>query len=249
MQRQLEGIVLRSIDYGENNRILTVYTREMGKVSLLARGAKKPKSKYSAIAQPFLGLSVVASFGLNNGMGTIDSADVTNRYRTLMTDIVQCGYASFLAELVWRAVEDGRPSSGLYTLLSEAFTAIDEGQDAELVSFMFQLHLFHFLGCSPYLQGCASCQSTDILAGFSISEGGYLCQNCIAGARYPFHLTGKQLKFLSILSGLRISQLGDANVSVETRKKVDQICAGWLNYYTGIVPKSKRFLEQLDLLK
>ncbi|MGL4522961.1 MAG: DNA repair protein RecO [Bacilli bacterium] len=249
MHRKIEGIVLRTIDYGESNKILTVYTKEMGKISLLARGAKKAKSRFVSVTQPFVRCEFIASFSPNGGMGFLEQGEVIDRFRFLREDLVLCAYGSYFSELIWKGIDENAPNIYVYQLLLESFVALGEEVDPQLVLFVFSLHLFYFLGCMPVLHQCVSCGATDAIEVFSIREGGVLCKKCRRLDGRAMKLSTAQVRLLYQLSTLRISQIQRVKMGPPTRVLYDQLCSQWLTYYTGMVPKSKRFLEQLDFLK
>ena len=94
MQSQLEGIVIRTMPYGENNKIVTLFTREAGKITCMARGAKKPASRLAAITQPFT--HGTYSIYKGKGMGTLQAGDQLESLRHIREDIMSTAYASYI---------------------------------------------------------------------------------------------------------------------------------------------------------
>ncbi|PAM94754.1 DNA repair protein RecO, partial [Flavobacterium sp. IR1] len=91
MMQKVEAIVIRTNDYGESNKIVTLFTRESGKVGVMARGAKKPKSRLAAISQLFIhGLYL---FQKSNGLGTLNQAEMIHSYKEVRNDLFLASYA------------------------------------------------------------------------------------------------------------------------------------------------------------
>ena len=124
---RVEGIVIRAVDYGEGNRILHVLTQEAGKISMMARGAKKVKSRFSAISQPFTYGQFVIFRSSSQAMGTINSGELIRSHQRLREDLVLSAYAAYLAELTNRIIEEGEPVPHVFAQLAAAFEAMEEG--------------------------------------------------------------------------------------------------------------------------
>lgn len=99
-----EGIVLRTTDYGETNKIVTLLTREHGKIGVMARGAKKSNSRLSAISQPFLyGTFLIQS---STGLGTLQQGEMIESMRTIREDLFLTAYAAYMTELLDKGTEE-----------------------------------------------------------------------------------------------------------------------------------------------
>ena len=100
MLQKCEGIVIRSTDYGESNKVVTLYTRELGKVGVMARGAKKPNSRLSAITQLFTHGYFLVQKG--SGLGSLQQGEMVSSLRTIREDIFLTAYASYIQETLER---------------------------------------------------------------------------------------------------------------------------------------------------
>ena len=120
MFQKCEGIVLRTTDYGETNKIVTLYTREWGKIGVMARGAKKPKSRLSAITQPF----TYGFFLLQNGrgLGNLQQGEMITPLRSIKEDIFLTAYASYVVELTDKSTDEKKTNPYLFELLYQTLT-------------------------------------------------------------------------------------------------------------------------------
>jgi len=119
MLNRIEGIVLKTQDYGETNKIVTLYSRDAGKITAMARGAKKPASRLAAITQPFTHGSFLIQQG--RGMGTMQQGEQVESFRHIREDIEATAYASFVVELIDRAVDEQTPQASIFNLLQQHF--------------------------------------------------------------------------------------------------------------------------------
>lgn len=242
--QKVEGIVLRTIDYGDSSKILTIFTKERGKIAGMARGAKKTNNRFAAMSQPL----AYGYFLINEstGMHTIQQAEVIEQFRDIQKDIFITAHASYIIELFDKAVEEKQGQSFLYDLLLGALRALEEGYDYEIVTMMCELKLLPLFGITPQLHECVSCQRTDLIAAFSVREGGFLCAACKSIDYNAFPITSGQVQFMRALYLIDIHRLGSVTVKTETKKLLRKILDDYFETYCGVYFKSKRFLNQLD---
>ncbi|CAM5258234.1 DNA repair protein RecO OS=Lysinibacillus sphaericus OX=1421 GN=recO PE=3 SV=1 [Lysinibacillus sphaericus] len=132
--------------YGESNKIVTLLTREAGKVATMARGAKKPSSRLSAVTQPFTyGMFMVQH---HTGMGTLQQGEHLNSMRHIREDIIATAYASYIMELVERVVEEGKAEPFAFEVLLQALQAIEDGYDPEAITLFVEWKMLLLYGCA-----------------------------------------------------------------------------------------------------
>lgn len=239
-----EGIVLKARAYGESNKIVTLMTREAGKVSAMARGAKKPSSRLASVTQPFTyGVYVVQR---HTGMGTLQQGEHLNSMRHIREDIVATAYASYVVELVDRLVEEGRPEPYAFDVLMQALQAIEEGYDPEAITLFVEWKLLPYTGVQPILHACAGCGAVDGEFAFSFKEGGFLCHRCFRLDPYLIRLSPKQLKLIRMFYKVPIDQVGKLELKKETKQFIKKIVTTIFEEQTGIRLKTRSFIEQLE---
>jgi DNA repair protein RecO (recombination protein O) len=146
-----KGIVLSRTDYGEANRILTLLTPDQGKLRLMARGVRKPKSKLAGGIELFSASDITFMQGRGE-IGTLISSRLITHYGTIVKDIdrVQLGYD--LIKMLNRATED-QPEPEYFALLEQAFQALDDaGIGLDLIRLWFEAALLRQAGHSPNLR-------------------------------------------------------------------------------------------------
>ena len=189
MLQKIEGIVLRSIDYGESNKILTIYSRNMGKIGAVARGAKKPNSRLASVSQLFTYGTFLCSIG-NSGLGTIQQAEIIDTFRSIRQDLFLTAYSSYIVELLDKGTEERANNPFLFELLYQTLHNLDEGYDPLIIKNIFEMKMLNVLGFRPTLHCCAVCGNSEGPFAFSVKEGGNICPNCLH--QDPYHIKVQQ---------------------------------------------------------
>ncbi len=180
-----EAIVLRSIRYGEADRILHLYSKTTGRIGAIAKGARKPKSRFGGRLEPFFRLDLVLHEGRGDLM-TVTSATTLDGYPRLRSSGAALTAGARGCDAVLRLLADGGPNPHGYNLLCRYLALLDDpGQSraAELeTALAFRLKLALAAGFSPELASCARCGEAEHLVGFSGAAGGVVCGGCEAGS-------------------------------------------------------------------
>lgn len=247
MLKKCEGIVIRTNNYGEANKVVTIYTREAGKIGVMARGAKKPSSRLASLTQPFTYGQFLVQKG--SGMGTLQQGDVISSMRSIREDIFMTAYASYIVELTDKATENQKANPFLFELLYQTLSFMNEGYDLDILTYIYELKIMNVLGLFPCLDQCSVCGAKDGEFGFSIREGGFICHRCFEKDPYHFKLTYGAVKLLRLFYYIDMKRLGTISVKEETKKQLKQVIDSYYEEYSGLYLKSKRFLNQIDHLK
>jgi len=240
-----EGIIIKSRDYGEGNKILTIYSPQMGKLSMMARGAKKPKSRLSASTQLFTYGSYLMQKGSPNSMGTLSQGEIIESHRELRQHLKLTSYAAYFTELLDKLVEEGEASSSLFQLLLTIFRYLIEEKDAEILARLFEMKMFMVSGYRPVVTHCVSCENTDQLQHFSIREGGILCNRCLHQDPHVLRVQPNTIKLLQLFYHIQLDRIGQINVKPETKKELEKIMWLFMDQHTPLRLKSRNFLEQM----
>lgn len=243
MYKKIEGIVLKTTDYGEANKILTIYSREMGKVGAVARGAKKPKNRFVSLSQPFTYGYFICYFG--TGLGNLQQGESIDHFRNIKQDLLLTSYASYVAELLDKGTEERVRNPYLFELFLQTLQYLNEGYDRDIIKNIFEVKMLQVLGLQPNFSSCVMCGDTAGPFVFSIREGGLLCHQC--SHNDPMHLAVSQatIKLLRLFSLIDINKIGTINVKEKTKKELELCISTYYDEYSGLYLKTKRFLRQL----
>lgn len=246
MLEKVEGIVLKTQNYGETHKIITVYSKEIGKFSAICRGANKPRSRFSSLAQPFIQGQFLIY--LSKGLSTVQQGDILHSFRHIREDIVKTAYASYTVELFDKLTETKERDSFLYEQLVLTLKRISEENEPIIPIIMLELKLYKNEGFAPQVDYCTNCKQHNFPFYFSIREGGLLCQKCYAFDEHAILLPNSIVKLLPIFLNIGLERIGRIDVKKNNQQLLRRIFDAYYDQYGGYYLKSKRFLSQLDLL-
>jgi DNA repair protein RecO (recombination protein O) len=174
-----EGIVLRRLDYGETDRILTVLTRDHGKIGVIAKGARRPQSRLASRTDLF----VRSRMQLASGRGELQVLTQAEQMSAAPRagDARRSACAAVCAELTDRVLEPSHPDGEIFTLVAGAMaTCADPSRDPRAAVVWFARRMIERLGYAPQLYECVGCGRTlpEDTAFFSAAGGGLLCMDC-----------------------------------------------------------------------
>jgi DNA repair protein RecO (recombination protein O) len=178
-----EAVVLRSIRYGEADRILHIYTPHRGRVSAIAKGVRRARSRFGGRLEPFFRLRLE----LHEGRGeilTVTGAHTVDGHPRLREDARALDAAARACDAVGRLFETSEPHPGVFNLLCRKLTLLNDQptRATRAGALQFRMKLLHAAGLAPQLGACAQCGETEHLVGFSGAAGGVVCGACEAGS-------------------------------------------------------------------
>jgi DNA repair protein RecO (recombination protein O) len=178
-----EAIVLRSLRYGEADRILHLYTPMRGRVSAIAKGVRRTRSRFGGRLEPFSLVDLQLHEGRSDLL-TVTGADTIRSHAHLRDAAAALDAAGRACDAVARLFESGDPHPEVFHLLGNELRLLeDEPAMATLANQLaFRLKLLVAAGFGPQLSACASCGEREHLVGFSGAAGGVVCEACEASA-------------------------------------------------------------------
>ncbi|MGN7940743.1 DNA repair protein RecO [Metabacillus sp. 22489] len=247
MLQKCEGIVIRSTDYGETNKIVTIYTRELGKVGVMARGAKKPNSRLTSITQLFTYGTFL--FQKSTGLGSLQQGETIFSHRFIREDIFLTAYASYISELLDKSTENFESNPFLFELYKLTLDYLNEEVDPDILMSIFEIKILPLLGLKPQFDCCTNCGNKEGTFHFSIREAGFICHRCFEIDPYRIPISQTTAKLLRLFYYFDLNRLGKISLKSETKKEIKHVIEAYYQEYSGLTLKSKRFLNQLDSLK
>jgi DNA repair protein RecO (recombination protein O) len=225
------AVVLRHADYGEADRLLTLFTREQGKVRAIAKGARKVTSRKAGHIEPFTHVTLQLAKGRD--LFIVTQAETVNAFPGLREDLVKTGYAAYIVELIDRfTYEEETPHPPVFRLLIETLERIEKESDAWLPIRYYEMRLLDFLGFRPQLFECANCgneiQPEDQY--FSFSAGGAICPRCGLGLPNLASISMAALKYLRHFQRSSYSVAARARATRQEQKEVETLIQGYLTY-------------------
>lgn len=194
-----EAIILRRSDFGEADRLLTLYTHEFGKIQAIAKGARKPQSRKTGHVELFMRSKCF--FARGRDLNILTQAELVEAYAALREDLIKATYASYAVELLDRFTVEEDKNMQLYDLLADTLKQLTSDVDVLLVARFYELRLLSITGFQPRLFHCVACSKPieDQDQFFSAELGGLLCPDCQTVDRKARPVTAVAVKVLRYL--------------------------------------------------
>lgn len=240
------GIVLSWIKYKESSKIVTLFTEELGKISIMAQGALKPKSQLLAATEVFS----KSHFELKKGKNFyyIESAELESSNFSIRQDMDRLAYGFYILELVERSMPEGESSSRIFGMLDKALFDMSKSERPIMQTIAFELKMISILGYRPQLSSCLACGKTaSKIWDFSISEGGAYCDSCRRGSGVLIDQNLFEAMGNILLS--RFEQLGELDLSSETLRRIHSILYQFIIFNLDLKElKSQTMLQRRQIL-
>lgn len=225
-----EGIVLKEMRYKDTSKILSIYTKKYGKITAMARGAYKPKSKIIANTQPFSYNEYQLYKGRN--FYYINQADIIDSFYSMRERIERVVYGQYMLELVEKSMEEGEENQKIFMLLLKGLNLLSV-LDKDFLKFTtaYELKFISFLGYRPCLDRCVICGNEDIKnARYSPKEGGIICCNCYGFDSSSIYLDDKLYKGINDLLYIPLDKISNVQLSADCINRIHNIIVQHILY-------------------
>jgi len=241
---RVHAIVLRHADWGEADRMVTLYTHEQGKMRAVIKGARKITSRKAGHLEPFTHVKLQLSRGRN--LFIVTQVDTIEAYIPLRESLVMTGTASYVVELLDRFVyEEEGANPTLFRLLADSLKRLATGEDIWLAVRYYEMRLLDFLGFRPQMVECANC-GREIKAEnqyFSYSSGGAICPRCGRGLPNLAPISVNALKYLRHFQRSSFSESKKARPTSDVQNEVEKLMQGYFTYLLERELNSPGFLR------
>lgn len=176
-----DAIVIRLADFSESSKVVTMFTRDFGKLAALAKGAKRLKGPFEAALDLLTECRVVFLRKSTAGLDLLTEAQLISRFRPIRSDLTRLYAAYYVAELLDGLTEDYDPHPELYAAASDVLRRLEGDGDPRLALLHFELNLLREIGHLPEFDTCSLCHQPVRLAQgarFWVSQGGLICAAC-----------------------------------------------------------------------
>lgn len=241
----LTGMILSSAPAGEYDKRIVLLTRERGKITAFARGARRPNSSLLAST----GVFVFGQFLLYEGRDAYNlvQANISNYFPELMSDFSGAYYGMYFCELADYYTKENSDGFQILKLLYQSLRALTKKNLArELVRYIFELKIFVCAGEYPEVFECTICRSAERLSGFSMKHSGVVCSQCQKAERDIIALNESTVYTMQYVVSREIERLYTFTVSEEVLSEFRMIMDRWRTRY---IEKKLKTLEILESVK
>ncbi len=243
---RVDAVVLRHTDYGEADRLVTLYTRQLGKARAIAKGARKIASRKAGHIEPFTHVRLQLAKGKD--ILLITQADTVDAYLALREDLILTSQAAYVLELLDRfSYEDETENPTTFRLLTETLSRLASKADPWLVIRYYEIRLLDLVGFRPQLFECANC-GREIKPEdqyFSFSAGGVICPSCGRGLPNLHRITMETLKYLRHFQRSSYAEAVRARPSPEVQKEAESLMQGYFTYLLERELNTPGFLKKI----
>jgi len=243
---RVEAVVLRHADWGEADRLLTLYTRERGKVRAIAKGARKIRSRKAGHLEPFTRVTLQLARGRD--LLIVTQADTVDAYLPIHENLVKTSHAAYVVELLDRfTYEDDTENYNIFRLITEVLSRLEKEADPWLAIRYYELRLLDLLGYRPHLFECANC-GREIKAEdqfFSAAQGGVLCPACGVGLLGAWSVSVEALKYLRHFQRSDYAGAQRARPAPEIQSEVEALLQRYVTYLLERELNSPGFIRQI----
>ncbi len=238
-----KGVILKEVNVGEADKILTIFSRNKGKISGSAKGARRPKSALVAGTQLFCYSDLVLFKGKD--MYSINSCDVIESFYEIRNDLVKLTYAAHINEIVLDTVQEEQPSTRVLQLfLNSLYMLAKTDKAPEQIARVFEIRLMSILGYAPYVSGCIKCGSDEFINfSFSFRKCGFLCKQCIEDDKYALSLSEGAARAIHFIVHSNIKNIFSFDVSNNVLAELEKVSKRYLK------DRLERDYNKLDFLK
>jgi len=239
------GIVVKEVNTGEADKIITIFSRNKGRISALAKGGKRPRSKLSAGSQ-------IMSYGeyvLYSGkeLYSVNSCEVIEPFYEIRNDMEKLTYAAHFMDIVLEIIQENQPSPRLLQLLlNSLYLLAKTDKPPELVSRVFEMRALSLAGFAPHVNRCMNCgQEPEKFYSFSFEKCGFLCdrESCAASDRFSIQLSPGASRTIQHIVYSKMDELFSFSLSPEVLEELGRISRRYLK------ERLERDFTKLDFLK
>lgn len=245
------AVMLRRVEYGDYDLIITFFSLTRGKIPVIAKSAKKSLKRFAGILELFTVLDLVCSSGRKKGLSILQEAVLRHPHISIREDIHKTAYASYWSDLVYLWMEEGVRQDRLYHLLCHALGELDAGRiSADILSIIFQIKFLNLSGHTPDLSRCIPCgTSVDSIEGqavsFDLKRGGLRCGRCTAGSMGPITLSKGTVKQLQWVERNDLDKAQRVRFTGHAIKESLAFLEAFVPFHLGKEPRSLKFLRQI----
>lgn len=245
------AIVLRRVEYGDFDLILSFFTLERGKLSAIAKSARKSTKRFGGILELFSSLNIVCGSSRRNGLPVLQEAALMDAFDGIRADIMRTAYASYWAELIDSSSEEGHKQAEMYHLLRFTLCQLDQMKiSPEALSVLFQIRMLGLCGYGPDLRRCRDCgrpvdtvETQEFL--FELSRGGLVCRQCAGPGSGRLKMSKGTLKQWQWIETGGLIKAGRVRLSEVAILESLRTLEAFVPYQFGKEPRSLTFLKQV----
>ena len=238
MIKEVEGIIVNELPYGETSKIINVFTKDHGIIGIIAKGAKTMKSKLRNVTEKYT-YGIFQVYYKEDKLSTLIEVDIIDNFNNIKSDLLLFGYLAYLCELTTQVYKENN-NEIIYRLLIKSLNKINNGFDPLIITNIIEIKLLDYLGVNLNLDSCALCGSKTNIITIDGDVGGYLCTKCRTN---QVIYDEKTIKMLRMYYYVDIDSISSIKISSAVVNNIDTFLNLYYDRYTGLYLRTKQFLK------
>ncbi|MFO7901501.1 MAG: DNA repair protein RecO [Planctomycetota bacterium] len=244
-----QAIVVRVVDFSETSCVVTLFTREFGKIGALAKGARRPKSPFESALDLLAVCRIVFLHKSSESLDVLTEAKLERRFRGATRDLSRLYAGYYIAELLRDLTHAGDPLPALYDAAEAGLQELEGNLPVHRIVLRFEMLALHLLGHLPALFGCAACGQSIEVSGrmlFGQQAGGLLCSRCRVGQRQVVGTTARTIEVLRRFATFGTSSWRETPMEARTRGEIRGIVGQYMCNVLDHRPRMHDYLGSLS---
>ena len=241
------AIILNHKDFGESDKIITFFTYSLGKITSIAKGAKRSRRRFANQLDLFSFVRPILWEKQRSSLTRIDQCDLLQSFPSIRKAPERFAYAAYFCELVDAWVRDRDPHAELFYLLLWALRMVDQGASLAPLSVIFHLRLLTIVGYAPNFIACVNCnlwKGGQVSYSFNYEKGGIVCSDCAFNLPLKNRLSPGTVKLLSLAQKTSLAKLSRLHFSTQPLAESTPILENFVHSLLDKEIKSYRFLSK-----
>jgi len=244
MQLKTSGIIIKRINYGEADRILTIFTRNQGKIKAIAKGSRKILSKLGGSLEPFCLVDFI--FHEGKSFYIVTSASIIRRFENIHTDIDKTSKAFYIGEILDKSLQEHQKHPEIFDIFAKYLTGLEVVDDAIFIP-IFSAKILEAIGFKPEVSKCLHCRNKLLPEQnfWDDVEGGVICQNCHDKFGYGGKISNDVIKILRLIFSTEFSVDSKININDKYKNQTEQVLESYIEGVLERELKSKKFMKDM----
>ncbi|MBQ4031025.1 MAG: DNA repair protein RecO [Bacilli bacterium] len=243
MIAKYEGIILTDTPYGENSKIVNIYTREKGLIGVMCNNVKSMKNPLRTKTLKFTYGVFHISYNEKKLSKLVD-VDIIDSLKDIRTDIEKISYLNYISDLTYQVIKQNNEPE-IFDIFINTIIKINEGKNPGILTNILELKLLDYLGVGLNLESCIRCGNKHNIVTLDPDEGGYICQDCYTNEKI---ISPKAIKLIRMYYLIDIKSITDINIKPDVANEINYFLDKYYERYTGLYLKSKDFLKKISKL-
>lgn len=240
-----EAFAIRKIPFRETSWLVTLFTRDAGKIKGISKGVRKIKSKLLSAFEPLTYLNVVFYERVKSNLHLISDASVLDHHDKIRKSFSSLTYASYFAELIDELVDEHDPQPAVFELLTSVIHELEKpGPAYDVLARAFEYKLLELVGLSPAFENCQKCGTAELQKiYFSVAHGGIYCEKCHAQSG-GFLISKGTLAAVDSLLHIEMKDISDLEFNPQISQELHQITRRFIERRIEKRLKSLQFMDE-----